>query len=79
MPVEDRDYEDELLSPRQAVAFLQELWGQPVTVTSFRMLRLRRKGDPDMPEPDYKDEESDTYLWKRRTLRRIKQPRPYKR
>lgn len=73
----DEEIEEKLLSPRQAVAFLQELWGQPVTVTSFRMLRLRRKDDPGMPGPDFED--GDMLLWKPSTLRKIKPPKRYNR
>lgn len=72
---EIREDEDELLSPRQAVQFLSNLWNQPVTVTSLRMLRLRRRDDPDMPKPDFED--GNIYLWKRGTLRKIKPPKRY--
>lgn len=67
--------DDALLSPRAAAAFLSQLWQRPVTVTALRMIRLRRKGDPEMPSPDFVD--GDIFLWRKSTLRKIKQPQKY--
>ncbi len=64
---------DELLSSREALDELESIWGFKISPDAFRMLRYRRRNDPEMPQPAFKAGEN-IILWRCGDLKYIKPP-----